>query len=440
VAAKKKTRRTKRTPKTGTDPAPATTTGRPGLTLRPYQQTARDKFDEGIRRHIWIWHRRAGKDISGLDLAADQARTEVGTYWHLYPTHVQAKRAIWNGIDAREGVRFLERAFPSEHRVSTRSQDMQIEMDNGSMWQLCGSDRYDSLVGSNPRGVIFSEFALCDPRAWDYIRPILRENNGWVAFITTYRGRNHAYRMAKRLAGNPDWYVDIRTIEDTTHADGSPIITAEDIQAERDEGMSEALIQQEYFCNPMAALPGAIYGKSAEKMLEAGRVGTFGYDSSLPVFASWSLEYHDQYTVAFWQNVGNETRAIGSRGFPFESLPSALDQAASAFPWKYIARHVVPAKTPGEVIETFENRRAVVEIAPELDNPYSVTRDQLATMYVDTAPRAWETERENNEYLVDALNGHRFTQAPLKRSRHIGTPSRRAPADGTRHRHTINLI
>lgn len=409
--ATKKTRSRKKTQPAATAPDAPESSGRIPLQLRPYQQTARDKFREGLRRQVLIWHRRAGKDIDSLDFAAEQAESEVGTYWHLYPTHVQAKRAIWNGIDAKTGERFIDRAFPKSGRTSTRSQDMQIELTTGSMWQLCGSDRYDSLVGSDVKGVTFSEWALCDPRSWDYIRPIIRANGGWVRFITTYRGRNHAYRMAQRLKNNPDWFVDIRTIEDTTDVNGQRILTDADIEAERDDGMTEALIQQEYYCNPVAALPGSIYGKSVEKMLEAGRIGTYGFDSSLPVSASWSTEFAEQYTVIFWQRRGNESRVVGSRSYRFESLSDAIQAAAHSFPWRYVARHILPAKTPGEIVETFENFGQVVDLAPDMANIFSVTRDQLSTTYVDNAPRAWESEKENNENLVDALNGYRFSEA-----------------------------
>lgn len=358
-----------------------------------------------------VWHRRAGKDIFALDQAAECALEDIGTYWHLYPTHVQARRAIWQGIDARAGVKFLERAFPMDRRVATRSQDMTIELDSGSSWQLCGSDRYDSLVGSNPRGVVFSEWALCDPRAWDYVRPILRENKGWCLFITTYRGRNHAYRMAQRLAGNPEWFVDVRTIEDTTDLDGNRILTDEDIQAERDEGMSEPLIQQEYFCNPVAAQPGAIYGNSLEQLIQAGRLGTFGYDASLPVFAAWSLEWADQYTVAFFQERGNESRLVGSRSYQFAALSEVVQRVRHEFPWRYIARHIVPQSTSAEDLEVFENHGQVVELAPDLDKYHSVTRERMSTLFIDNAPRAWTQEADNNERLVDALNGYRFTEA-----------------------------
>jgi hypothetical protein len=192
------------------------------------------------------------------------------------------------GID-RKGQRFIDQAFPETDRYKVWQQDMLIENNNGSTWQLLGSDYYDRLVGANTKGVVFSEWALCDPRAWEYIRPILRENNGWAIFITTYRGRNHAYQMVQRLKDNPDWYVDIQTVEDTTDNDGNRILTDADIDAERRDGMVESLIQQEYYCNPLAAATGAVYAQAQDELIN--KRGDYPYDPRLPVYASWSFEF-----------------------------------------------------------------------------------------------------------------------------------------------------
>ena len=92
----------------------------------------------------------------------------------------------------------IDQAFPKEMRQvenPINNSDMQIRMRNGSIYQVVGSDNYDSLVGTNPVGVIFSEFAVADPKAWDYIRPILAENGGWALFIYTPRGKNHGKKL-----------------------------------------------------------------------------------------------------------------------------------------------------------------------------------------------------------------------------------------------------
>ena len=380
-------------------------------TARPYQQDSLDAFDDGKRRQVLVWHRRAGKDNYALNLASREAERTPGTYWHLFPKHVQARKAIFEGI-SNDGVRFIDQAFPEsirEGRIANR--DMMIRFKSGSTWQMAGSDRYNSLVGSNVRGVVFSEWALCDPRAWDYIRPIIRENGGWVVFITTLRGKNHAYRMAQRLKNNPDWYVDIRTVDDTTDNNGKRILTPDDIQAERDEGMSEAMIQQEYYCNPLASLPGSIYGRQMEILSTSDRLDAFTYDRSRPVIAAWSTDFDDQYTVAFFQTRNNASYCIGSASYPFESIPDALDLVENTFPWRYINRHVLPHNAAREIVSTFENRNLSVEVAPAVENVVHVTRDELATIHIDEAPRPWNDDDEvNNERLIDALNGYRFQE------------------------------
>ncbi len=142
---------------------------------------------EQCARFLLIWHRRAGKDRTGLELVREEADTRVGSYWHLYPLQVQAKRAIWNAVDPATELRLMDLVFPPAMVEDQDERDLFKRFRNGSTYQLCGSDAYDRLVGSNPLGVLFSEWALCDPRAWAYIMPILVENGGWAAFITTPR-------------------------------------------------------------------------------------------------------------------------------------------------------------------------------------------------------------------------------------------------------------
>src|SRR5690606_28240109 len=162
-----------------------------GVELRDYQAAVLTRLNAGILRQMLIWHRRAGKDISMLEIARIKMQERVGVYWHMFPKHVQAKRALWTGIDARDGKRFIQRAFEPAGVVAANQVDMLIELECGSTWQLLGSDNYDRAIGANVCGVVFSEWALCDPRAWEFIRPILAENGGWAIFISTYRGRNH---------------------------------------------------------------------------------------------------------------------------------------------------------------------------------------------------------------------------------------------------------
>lgn len=228
---------------------------------RPYQREWRDAFDSGLRKQLIIAHRRAGKDDYSMDHARRELDAHGGTVWHMFPIHVQARRSIFEG-HSKDGVRFIDRHFP--HRIGIGKQDMAVELPNGAFWRMLGSDLYDRLPGGNPIGVIFSEWSRCDPRAWQFVKPIIRENGGWAIFITTFYGRNHAYKMVQDLRGNSEWYVDLKDVTQTTLDDGSPVISEADIAAERAEGMSEELIQQEYYNNPLASAEGSYYGRALD--------------------------------------------------------------------------------------------------------------------------------------------------------------------------------
>src|SRR3546814_5981830 len=69
-----------------------------------------------------------------------------------------------------------DEAFPPETRKRTLNDEMFIELNNGSTWQCIGSDRYNATVGAGPVFISYSEWALCNPSAWAYHRPMLEEN------------------------------------------------------------------------------------------------------------------------------------------------------------------------------------------------------------------------------------------------------------------------
>lgn len=259
-------------------------------TPRSYQKPLYNSFGFGkeYQRASVIWHRRAGKDSTVLNLTAREMFKRVGTYWHLFPEQSQARKAIWNGID-KQGRKITQQFLPEAVRKRTSSQEMLIETKNGSVWQMAGSDNYDSLVGSNVVGVVFSEWALANPAAWDYIRPILLENGGWAVFITTPRGRNHAYSTHSIAQSRDNWFCQTMTVDDTG------VLTAEDMDSERADGMPESKILQEFYCSfeadadeqfiPTDALMRCrdleVYVEPDDAMILGVDVARFGDDSSV---------------------------------------------------------------------------------------------------------------------------------------------------------------
>ncbi len=270
---------------------------------RPYQRRLWVYLEDGGTRAVAVWHRRSGKDSLALNWSAVAAHRRVGLYWHMLPEAAHGRKVIWDGVDG-QGRHLIDQAWPKALRTSTNKTDMKISLKNGSIWQVVGSDNYDSLVGANPVGVVFSEYALARPAAWDYIRPILAENGGWALFIFTPRGRNHAHDLFRMASDNPKWFAERLGIEDT----GAIPLTQ--IDEERASGMSDEMIDQEYHCSFEAPQSGAYYGKLLSEAERAGRITRVPWDPSEPVETWWDLGIADETVIWFVQQIGREIRVI----------------------------------------------------------------------------------------------------------------------------------
>lgn len=255
-------------------------------------------MSQGVRRALLCWHRRAGKDSFAVNFLAYKAMTDKGVYWHMLPTATQARKIIWNGLD-RYGRRVIDQAFPPAIRKRTRDDEMLIELTNGAIIQLVGSDNFDNLVGANPKGVVFSEFAISNPLAWDYIRPMLAENNGFAIFISTPRGRNHFYKLYDLNNESSNWFCEVRDITRTYREDGSPIITEDVLEEERRSGMEESKIQQEYFCSWEGGLEGAYFTEEVND-IRNNRLNHYVNDDSMAMTA-WDIGISDKTAIGVFK-------------------------------------------------------------------------------------------------------------------------------------------
>lgn len=235
----------------------------------------------------------------------------VGNYWHMLPEAEQARKAIWAAVNPHTGIRRIDEAFPHEIRKRTREQEMSLEFLNGSTWQVVGSDNFNSLVGSTPVGIVFSEWSLANPAAWAFMRPILMENGGWAGFIYTPRGKNHAHKTHLAAKANEGWFSQTLNVDDTR------VFTPEQLSAELAEYIEEygevegtSFFQQEYYCSFDAAILGSVYGQWLGKADKAGRLGRFDYDPSLPIRTAWDLGYDDATSIWWWQVARREVRVI----------------------------------------------------------------------------------------------------------------------------------
>lgn len=279
---------------------------------RPYQQRTWDWLSRGGRRAVLNFHRRAGKDELCLMHTACAAFERKANYWHCLPQYGQARKAMWDGVNPHSGRRRIDEAFPAEIRARTLEQEMKIIFQNGSTWQLVGSDNPDSLVGSPPLGIVFSEYALSNPSAWAYLRPIFLENGGWAIFNSTPRGKNHFKAMCELAKKDPAvWFYEQITAKDSgIFTDEALATELHEFQEEHGVEYGKSIWMQEYFCSFDSAILGSIWGDCIARAESEGRIGAVAFDRDFPVSTAWDLGRTDDTVIWFYQMVAGEIRLI----------------------------------------------------------------------------------------------------------------------------------
>jgi hypothetical protein len=265
-------------------------------------------MDNGCKRGLKVWNRRAGKDRTDWNFTVREAYKRPGAYYYMLPQFNQARKAIWDAIDGLTGLKFVDHVPPplvkkinqTEMKITMHTQEEGKE----SIIQLVGSDNYNALMGTPPVGVVFSEYSLSNPAAWDYIRPILAQNNGWAIFNFTPRGKNHAYDLYKMALKNPKWFCELLTVDDTK------AISYEAIEEERESGMTEDMILQEFYCSFEGAIHGSYYSKFINDAYQDGRICKLPVEPGVMVDTYWDLGMNDSTAIWFIQRMARELRAI----------------------------------------------------------------------------------------------------------------------------------
>jgi len=379
----------------------------------PHQVEFLQAMGSGKKRACNVWHRRAGKDLAAfLGWMVPEAYRKTGTYYYFFPTYAQGKKIIWDAIDS-DGIKITHH-IPYWQKCQFNETELQITLppvaggSNGSIIQLIGTDKLDSIVGTNPVGCIFSEYSLQNPQAWSYIRPILEANGGWGIFVFTPRGNNWGFKLYKEACTSKDWYVSVKTINQTSKHDGSPIITMDQIQNMRAEGEDEDIIQQEYFCSFSGAQSGSYYSSYVVKAQETGRVRPNLYDPNLPVDTFWDIGNGDSTVIGFRQVAYNERRWVDCYAHSRQDLPEfarVLSELSRTRGFRY-RHHYFPHDMKVTEFTTNESRIAA---ARRLGiRPCSIVAKRPLMEGIDAVRRAFPRYWFDADHCADLVNSLTF--------------------------------
>lgn len=327
--------------------------------------------------------RRAGKDVCAFNLMYRAAMKKTGVYYYIFPTYSQARKVVWDSI-TNTGDRFVD-YIPKEIIASTNSTEMKISFTNGSLIQMIGSDNIDSLMGTNPCGIIFSEYALQDPRAYQFLRPILLGNDGWAMFISTPRGKNHLWDLYQIAKESPDWFCSKLTIEDTNH------ISLHEIHKEIAEGLiSQDLAYQEYYTSFDMGVEGSYYSKYLDRMRVKSQIGQVPWENGFKVHTAWDIGTRDSTVIIFFQTIGQTVRIIDY----YENSKVGLDHYVTVIkqkPYiygKHIGPHDIKVLEFGSGLTRIEKARQLginFTIAPDLsvEDGIEAVRSAMSKIWID---------------------------------------------------------
>lgn len=371
---------------------------------RDYQLPFCRAFEEGTFKKFFIcWPRRSGKDVCSFNLILRAALRKVGVYYYVFPTYSQGKKVIYDSI-TNEGKRFLD-YIPRELVAGTNSQELKIKLVNDSLIQIVGSDNIDSLVGTNPQGIVFSEYALQSPNAYAFLRPVLAANNGWCVMESTPRGKNHFWELYQIASNSSDWFVSKLTLDDTVH------IPLEEIQKDLQEGLiSQDLVYQEYYTSFEMGVEGAYYAKYFDKMRLNGQIGTVPHEEGFKVNTCWDIGVRDFTTILFFSVVGQTVRIFdcyenSKQGL--EHYVQVLQQKGYIY-GKHIGPHDIKVKEWGSGMTRIEKAKHLginFTVAPDVsiyDGIESV-RSCLSKVWIDEkncAPFIKAMENYRQEYDI----------------------------------------
>lgn len=344
--------------------------------VRPHQEAVWTAMQKRVPNILMIGHRRFGKDELGLMDMAWRAAGKAANYLYMLPESEHVRRAIWSSINPHTGRRRIDESFPEGFRIgSPKEQEMVLEVHSTksrntvamnepdvqhyrSRVQFLGSDNYDALLSISAFGITISEWALADPQAVAMLRPIVAENGGFFRFLTTARGKNHAYRMLQDNAGKPEWAVFCLPCDQTG------VFTQQQLNGFLQENISlygpevgTSLYQQEYFCSFEEIVAGSFYIDLLLKAEQEGRIGPLARSIEEPVYAAFDLGYSDATAIWYAQiRQNNVVDILAYEEYHKTSIPELIPKMRR-HPWFYgglllphdARQHQL---TSGETVET----------------------------------------------------------------------------------------
>jgi hypothetical protein len=215
---------------------------------------------------------------------------------YIAPTFKQAKSIAWDYMK-----QFCEKIVGTKFNET----ELRADLPNGSRITLLGSENCDGLRGIYLDGCVIDEYANVNERLFpEIIRPALSDRKGYCVFIGTPQGmNNNFYELYLHAQSAEDWFQYKAKASDTNIVDPDELDKAKQV-------MGDNKFKQEFECDWIANIEGAIYGTQIAEMENKRQIARVPYDPSLPVHTSMDLGVSDHTAIIFYQQLGRSINII----------------------------------------------------------------------------------------------------------------------------------
>ena len=346
-----------------------------------------------INRYRWsvlVCHRRFGKTvcmINHLIRSALMSKLKNPRFAYIAPTFKQAKSIAWD---------YMKQFTAKIPNTKFNETELRVDLPNGSRITLLGAENSDGLRGIYLDGCVIDEYANIDGKLFaEIIRPALSDRKGYCVFIGTPAGmNNNFYDLYQHANGAEDWFNYKAKASDTKIVDPEELEKAKEV-------MGEKKYLQEFECDWIANIEGAIYGEEIAKIEDKNQIARVPYDPTLTVSTSWDLGVADHSSIIFFQQKGTGIQIIDYHEERGHGLPHYI-QMLNEKPYVY-KDHYAPHDID---VQEFGNGKTRREIAYQLGVRFKVVPKlpveegiHAVTMLL---PRCW-IDVDHCKNLIDAL-------------------------------------
>ena len=325
--------------------------------------------------------------INHLIRSALLSKQKNPRFAYIAPTFKQAKSIAWD---------YMKQFTAKIPYTKFNETELRVDLPNGARITLLGSENSDGLRGIYLDGCVIDEYANVHSKLFpEIIRPALSDRKGYCVFIGTPQGmNNNFYELYQHAQGADDWFNYKAKASDTKIVDEDELVKAKEV-------MGEKKYQQEFECDWIANIEGAIYNDTLVKLEDGKQLTRVPYDPSLPVSTAWDLGVADHSAIIFFQQLGRAINIIDYHEERGEGLPHYIQDVKTkdyVYNDHYCTTRIEVTdfgngKTRREVAYQLGIRFKVVPKIPLEDGIHATTM---------TLPRCW-IDTDHCKKLIDAL-------------------------------------